>query len=165
MIVWLIMHMSFLVWPVTVLLVHLLFSACSAPHGLFLISPILPFPTLCLVFVGLCPWRKACFPLGGLSFWEKLGCERSCWPQQVASCLGRCLSCLTYQFGRSKGSSPVASASLLPFGGLGGDLSKAFQADLPRILWPAGSSVPPGHQVHAPSASVDFSVIQWYWNI
>lgn len=67
------------------------FSVCSVPLAAFfsLPPPILSFLILCLFLVGLCSWGKALFPSGWAVSLGKGWTGRSCWLQQVASCLGR----------------------------------------------------------------------------
>lgn len=148
------------------LLVQLLFQSAACPSLPFSSPPpppVLSFLILCLVLVGLCSWGKALFPSGWVVPLGKGWARRSCWLQQVASCLGRGPGCLTCSVGSRKGSSHVASASPPPpslqWGGWRPQ-QKMVGTYLPRMLWLAWNPVHPGHLVRATKGG--FSVVtQW----
>lgn len=66
------------------------FSVCSVSlAAFFLLPPVPSFLVLCLYLVGLCSWGQVLSPSGQAVPLGQGWAGRSCWLQQVASCLGR----------------------------------------------------------------------------
>lgn len=143
-------------------LVQLLFQSPVCPSLPFSCSPnpVLSDPLSVFglpLFLGKGPFSLWM----GCSFRERLdwegaaGCSR--WPAVLAEAP----SSLTCQVGSNKGSSHVVCASLPPCSGVDRGLSKTFQADLPRVLWPAWESGTPRLPSTCPSKGGFLVVTQW----
>lgn len=110
------------------------FSVCAVPlTAFFLVPPILPFliPCFQLAFVA----RQ-----GPLSLWRAVPsgegwARRSCWLRRWAAVLAGGLVASPARLAAVKAHLLLPLPHSLPV--VGGGLSRAFQADIPRIPWPA----------------------------